>query len=182
MWLFIGLSHYFTQVRPEPPAVVPVHRGYDHTYGQTGDVEQHHEGPIDQEPHVLVCVFLLCKFFDSEVHPGQATFDDCYVSPQHTLAPCTYDSTHGAERKQHKGQYDDCLDESHHMISVPCNRPSIKPMAIALKNMPVMIHTRSISTSPCSRSSRPSVSGTEVPVLSVWPARCSWPSRSSQHP
>ena len=34
------------------------------------------------------------------------------------------------------------------MINVPCILPSIKPIAIALKNMPVMIHTISIISAP----------------------------------
>ena len=56
-------------------------------------------------------------------------------------------------------------DKAYHMISVPCILPSIKLIAIALKNMPVMIHTMSISTIPLCRSSRPAVSGTTGQVL-----------------
>ena len=67
VWLFIWLSHYFTQVSLKPSAIVPIHQCYYDTYGQAGDVEQHHKGPIDQEPHMLAFYFLLCKFFDSEV-------------------------------------------------------------------------------------------------------------------
>ena len=67
MWLFIWLSHYFTQVGAEPSAIVPIHKCYYDTYGQAGDVEQQHKGPIDHRPHMLAFYFLLCKFFDSEV-------------------------------------------------------------------------------------------------------------------
>ena len=72
-------AHNTEQIGSESSAVGVIHECYDHTYGQTGDVEQHHEGPIDQEPHVLVCIFLLCKFFDSEIHPYQATFNTSNV-------------------------------------------------------------------------------------------------------
>ena len=67
MWLFIWLPHYFTQVDLEPPAIVGIHQCYYNTYGQAGDVEQQHKGPIDHRPHMLPTKFLLCKFFDSEV-------------------------------------------------------------------------------------------------------------------
>ena len=131
---------------------------------------------------LLPLIFPACKFLQSVVHMVQAFFDPLPVTCQHTLSPWTDHSTHSGEHKQHQCEYEACLDESHHMISVPCVLPNMSAIAIALKNMPVMIHTMSISTSPCSRSSRPSVSDTEVPVLSVSPAVCSWPSRSSQHP
>ena len=61
------MAHSFTQVGLKPSAIVPIHQCYYDTYGQAGDVEQQHKGPIDQEPHMLAFYFLLCKFFDSEV-------------------------------------------------------------------------------------------------------------------
>ena len=112
----------------------------------------------------------------------QVSFDDGNVASQHTLTPCTYNSTYRGEHKQHKGEHDHCFDESHHMISVPCILPSISEIAIAEMNMPVIIQMRSISTSPCSRNSHPSAPGTAGPVRSVWPTGCSLSSCSSQHP
>ena len=68
VWLFIcRSSHYFSEIDLKPSAIVPIHKCYYNAYGQTGDVEQQHKGPIDQEPHMLPTKFLLCKFFDSEV-------------------------------------------------------------------------------------------------------------------
>ena len=99
VWLFIGSSHHFTQVCAERLTVVPIHKCYYDTYGQTGDVEHEHKGPIKQRPHMLVCIFLLCKFFDSEIHPYQATFDLCNVLAQAPITPTGQESKYGADSK-----------------------------------------------------------------------------------
>ena len=59
------------------------------------------------------------------------------------------------------------------MINVPCSLPSIKPIAIALTNMPVMIHTMSISTIPVCIDSSPVATSATTQVLSVWLTVCS---------
>ena len=88
---------------------------------------------------MLAFYFLLCKFFDSEV---QVT-DWLLTRP-----------IRGYESHDDPGQYEYATDNKccFHMISVPCILPSIKLIAIALMNMPVMIHTMSISTIPSARS------------------------------
>ena len=51
-----------------------------------------------------------------------------------------YAHDHSGHSEEQDDQYD-CF----HMISVPCSLPSMRLIAMALTNMPAMIHTRSIS-------------------------------------
>lgn len=79
--------------------------------------------------------FLLCKFFESEV---QIT-DWLLTRP-----------VRGYESHDDAGHYKESNDyeSSFHMISVPCIFPSMSAIAIALTNIPVMIHTISIISMP----------------------------------
>ena len=92
-------AHNTEQIGSESSTVVVIHECYDHTYGQRCDVEHEHKGPIKQRPHVLVLIFLLCKFFDSEVHPYQATFDLCNVLAQAPITPTGQESKSSANSK-----------------------------------------------------------------------------------
>ena len=84
------------------------------------------------------------KFLQSVVHMVQARFDPLPVPAQHTLSPRTDEGTHCCKRKQRQCEHDQGLDESHHMIRVPCIRPSTSEIAIADANMPNMIQNRSM--------------------------------------
>ena len=118
---------------------------------------------------MLPLFFPACKFLQPPVH----------IQVGFLTRPVTGNCAH-----DHSGQDEDQDDynSSFHMISVPCILPSISEIAIAEMNRPVIIQKRSISTSPCSRSSHPSAPGTAGPVRSVWPTGCSLSSCSSQHP
>jgi len=79
----------------------------------------------------LPLFFSACKFLQLpvQVHVGFLT------------GPVTADHTH-----DDPGQYEYATDDKCrlHMISVPCIRPSMSAIAIALTNMPVMIQMMSI--------------------------------------
>ena len=84
---------------------------------------------------MLLFIFPLCKFFESQVQVPMG-----FLTRPVTGYKSCYDPGHSEE------QYDQ--DRGLHMIKVPCILPSIKLIAIALTNMPVMIHTMSIISVP----------------------------------
>ena len=73
----------------------------------------------------------LCKIFQNQEHGlvGLLT------------RPITGDQAHYDTGQDEEKNYE---DPGLHMINVPCIRPNTSAMAIALRNMPVMIHTMSI--------------------------------------
>ena len=84
-------------------------------------------------------IFPLCKFFQSQEQ----------VLVGFLARPITghYAHDHARYSEEQYDQYD-----RFHINNVPCSLPSISEIAIAEQNMPVMIHTMSISTIPCARS------------------------------
>jgi hypothetical protein len=88
---------------------------------------------------MLPLFFPACKFLQLPVQVPMG-FLTCPVGGHQT-----HDH---ARHSEDQDDYNCCF----HMIRVPCSRPSIMLIAIAEMNMPVMIHTRSISLgSPHSR-------------------------------
>ncbi len=86
---------------------------------------------------MLLFIFPLCKFFESQVQVLMG-----FLTRPVRAHKSHYDPGHGEE------QYD--YNSSFHMISVPCSLPRMSPIAIADRNMPVMIHTMSIISTPIS--------------------------------
>ena len=84
---------------------------------------------------MLPLFFPACKFLQPPVH----------IQVGFLTRPVTGNCAH-----DHSGQDEDQDDynSSFHMISVPCILPSIRLMAMALMNMPAMIHTMSIISVP----------------------------------
>ena len=84
---------------------------------------------------MLLFIFPLCKFFESQVQVPMGFL----TRPVRAHEAC-YDAGHSEEQHNQDGSF--------HMIKVPCSLPSIRLMAMALMNMPVIIQNRSIISMP----------------------------------
>ena len=84
---------------------------------------------------MLLFIFPLCKFFESQVQVPMG-----FLTRPVTGYKSCYDPGHGEEQDDQYGGL--------HMIKVPCILPKMRLIAIALTNMPVMIHTMSIISVP----------------------------------